>query len=181
MSIQREATTEHNLHKSLRFLFVIAQMFGYFPVLGVLSSSPSYLGFSWFSLRILSSTVTYTCGIVVILGHIRFLIVEGYEQIEMSKFLSNSSRPPIILSCSSVVDGVIFYSSGTLSCMLFIKLAIEWKQIMLKWQEVDTAMVSYGWPKNLERRLKIISTIFLLLEAGTIHEFTFIIKLFGIF
>ncbi|CAH1369047.1 unnamed protein product [Tenebrio molitor] len=121
-------------------------MFGYFPVLGVLSSSPSYLGFSWFSLRILSSTVTYTCGIVVILGHIRFLIVEGYEQIEM--------------------NGVIFYSSGTLSCMLFIKLAIEWKQIMLKWQEVDTAMVSYGWPKNLERRLKIISTIFLLLEAA---------------
>jgi hypothetical protein len=141
VSIQREATTEHNLHKSLRFLFVIAQMFGYFPVLGVLSSSPSYLGFSWFSLRILSSTVTYTCGIVVILGHIRFLIVEGYEQIEMSKFLSNSSRPPIILSCSSVVDGVIFYSSGTLSCMLFIKLAIEWKQ---NYVEVAGSGHSYG-------------------------------------
>jgi hypothetical protein len=38
---------------------------------------------------------------------------------------------------------------------------------MLKWQEVDRAMVSYGWPKNLDRRLKIISVIFLLLEAGT--------------
>ncbi|XP_068902811.1 uncharacterized protein [Tenebrio molitor] len=64
------------------------------------------------------------------------------------------------------MNGVIFYTSGTLSCIFFTKLATEWKKIMLKWQEVDRAMVSYGWPKNLDRRLKIISVIFLLLEAA---------------
>jgi hypothetical protein len=85
---------KHNLHKSLRFVFVIAQLFGYFPVLGVLSSSPSSVGFSWFSLRALSSIVTYTSGILIILGHIRLLIVEGYDQFEMSKCADNLLRAP---------------------------------------------------------------------------------------
>ncbi|KAJ3654546.1 hypothetical protein Zmor_013725 [Zophobas morio] len=137
---------EHNIHKSLRFIFVVAQIFGFFPVQGVLSKTPNSVGFSWMSVRILSAILTCTGGFLVALGHIRHMILIEYDQFEM--------------------NGVIFYTCGCLSCIYFIKMATEWPQIILKWQEVDIAMATYGWPRNLNRRIKIVSAVFLLLETA---------------
>ncbi|KYB27367.1 hypothetical protein TcasGA2_TC033212 [Tribolium castaneum] len=138
---------KENVHKSLKSIIVIAQIFGYFPVQGVLSNEPIFLNFSWFSLRVVSSLVTIITGVVIVFGHIRLMAVGGgYSQFEM--------------------NGIIFYACGTLSCIFFLKLSMEWQSIMLKWQEVDLKMSSYGWPKNLNRRINVTSAIFLLLEAA---------------
>lgn len=37
---------------------------------------------------------------------------------------------------------------------------------MAKWNQLDKALISYGWPKNLDKTLKRIAIIFLSLEAG---------------
>lgn len=77
---------QNNFHKSLRFLFVIAQIFGYFPVQGVSEQNVTGIHFSWFSLRVLSSFITLFLGFIVILAQIRFMYrITGYEQAQMSK------------------------------------------------------------------------------------------------
>lgn len=74
-----------NMHKSLRFIFVIAQVFGYFPVQGVMDNDVRKIGFTWFSLRVVSSILTAMLGIIVTLGHIRHIIfIDGYQQHQMS-------------------------------------------------------------------------------------------------
>ena len=158
---------EHNIHKSLRFIFVVAQIFGFFPVQGVLSKTPNSVGFSWMSVRILSAILTCTGGFLVALGHIRHMILTEYDQFEMSKLFQFSNKIWFIFLLL-FSDGVIFYTCGCLSCIYFIKMATEWPQIILKWQEVDIAMATYGWPRNLNRRIKIVSAVFLLLETGIV-------------
>lgn len=64
------------------------------------------------------------------------------------------------------LDAVVFYTSGTLSCILFMKLADNWHEIMEKWSMLDKTMATYGWPKQLDRSLRRISITFLTLEAG---------------
>nr|XP_015835640.1 PREDICTED: gustatory receptor for sugar taste 64e-like [Tribolium castaneum] len=138
---------QNNFHKSLRFLFVIAQVFGYFPVQGVSEEKVTGISFTWFSLRVLSSLLTAFLGIVVIFAQIRFMkLITGYEQAQM--------------------NAIVFYGSGTLSSFLFIKLARDWHEIMTKWNQLDKALISHGWPKGLDKTLKRIAIIFLALEAA---------------
>jgi hypothetical protein len=85
---------QHNLHRSLKFIFVIAQVFGFFPVQGVLEDEVSRLGFSWKSVRVFSSIITALAGTVVTLGHIRHItVIDGYQQHQMSKIFGGLVLP----------------------------------------------------------------------------------------
>lgn len=50
--------------------------------------------------------------------------------------------------------------------ILFIKLAKYWPELMQKWNELDKKMErNYGYLKNINRRINLVSFLFLLIAA----------------
>lgn len=66
------------------------------------------------------------------------------------------------------LDDKIFYINSFFSIFYYAYLAINWKQLMLKFTHLDKIMKrSYGYPKYLDVHIKIATYTFLLLSAGT--------------
>lgn len=60
----------------------------------------------------------------------------------------------MFINICCVLVTMLFFLCGLVTAILFFKLAMDWPKVMQQWSKVDTAMVSYGFPKNLKRKLR---------------------------
>ncbi|XP_025832054.1 gustatory receptor for sugar taste 64e-like [Agrilus planipennis] len=54
---------------------------------------------------------------------------------------------------------VVFNLSILCTIILFIKLSMKWPNLIKRWNCVDASFKSYGWPPNLDIRLKTMTAI----------------------
>lgn len=57
--------------------------------------------------------------------------------------------------------------------IFLIKLARNWPKLMREWSTVEILMKSYGWPKYLNLRLKIMVTIAISTTLSNIQKVLF--------
>lgn len=128
-----------NLHKSFKKLFIMAQIFGFFPVQGI--SGPDYrsLCFSWKSIRVIYSLFAISGAFFLSLMQIHKMVTKEVNLMEINRFCFNSV--------------------GVIGGMLFLWLAKNWPRIMRYWNEVELSMRYYGWPKRLNTKLNMLTVV----------------------
>lgn len=112
----------------------LAQIFGLFPCRNLHSKSTASIDFKWKSFRTLYSTVL---SIYVIVA----AVLNSYKH-----FRSGSIKAPTI-------NGVIFYASSAISCVLFDQL--DWKRFTIEWCRFESIFLDdeYKYPPT-SRSLK---------------------------
>lgn len=71
----------------------------------------------------------------------------------------------LILKQNFVVT-LLFLLVSALTVAIFLDVARKWPDLMKKWSEVDKTLADYGFPANLERKLKIIAVIVMTAAIG---------------
>lgn len=62
---------------------------------------------------------------------------------------------------SRISAGVTFNACALISCILFLRLATAWPDLMRRWRNIELSMRSYGCPKRQKFRLNVLTfTIF---------------------
>lgn len=131
-----------------RFTLICLQIFGFMPVCGILQDNISKIKFSWTSFRCLYSIVTF-------LGFL-FLNCLQFFRLTIHK-----------LRVAEMLRMYFFLKSVWASYAL-IKLAKNWREFASECIELDTRMASYGWPKNLKKRMKIVVVTFWVAFVGNL-------------
>lgn len=76
------------------------------------------------------------------------------------------------------LDNLVFNLYGLAITILLLDLARNWPKLMKDWVSVERSMISYGWPVDLDVRLKIMTVVFMSIAAGNlISTFEIIIAL----
>lgn len=61
----------------------------------------------------------------------------------------------------------MFHINWTIAVIVFLLLARKWPKLIDEWSDVDLAMeTNYGYPVNLDRRLRITAFVLILLATG---------------
>lgn len=64
-------------------------------------------------------------------------------------------------------DNLVFNLCGLATSILLLDLARNWPKLMKEWVSVEKSMISYGWPLDLDVRLKGMTIVFMSIAAGT--------------
>lgn len=138
--------TKPSLHKSFRKLFVLAQIFGYLPVQGVLKENVESLHFNWISIKVFYAFVT-------ILGALFLSVMQMHKMITKQMDIAQ-------------VDRFAFNFFGVITGILFMKYAINYPKLMVYWDTVDVSLSHYRWPPGLDRRLNAMITFLMGMALG---------------
>lgn len=133
--------------KALKKLVLLAQCFGFFPVLGI--SLPEQR-FTYRSFRMLFS-LFFLAGSV-------FLCVMQLNKAVRTKMGIDQ------------IDYIAKYVSSAYVSVVFIELAKEWPKLMQSWRNVETDMKGYGFPRGLNRRITILIAFFMVTFSGMYAE-----------
>lgn len=68
-----------------------------------------------------------------------------------------------------VSDNLVFNLCGLAITILLLDLARNWPQLMKEWVFVERSMISYGWPLDLDFRLKVMTVTFMTIAAGILE------------
>lgn len=68
------------------------------------------------------------------------------------------------------LDNLVFNLCGLAITILLLDLARNWPMLMKEWVSVERSMTSYGWPLDLDIRLKVMTVIFMSIAAGTLKK-----------
>lgn len=60
----------------------------------------------------------------------------------------------------------LFLSVTVITVIMFLDVAKKWPNLMNKWTEVDLAMNSYGFPKNLQKKMIILTVVIMGAAVG---------------
>lgn len=60
----------------------------------------------------------------------------------------------------------MFNLCGLATTVLLIDLARNWPKLMKEWVSVERSMISYGWPLDMDIRLKTMTIVFMSIAAG---------------
>lgn len=64
---------------------------------------------------------------------------------------------------------LLFFLCGLITAILFFKLAMDWPKVIKRWTEVDASMASYGFPKGLNARLKVVAAVIMVAALSEYH------------
>lgn len=73
----------------------------------------------------------------------------------------------LFLFLLTVLVTLLFFLCGVVTAILFFKLAMDWPKIMERWSEIDVAMSSYKFPKDLKRKMHMFTVVIM---AAAISE-----------
>lgn len=65
-----------------------------------------------------------------------------------------------------LADNLVFNLCGLATTVLLFDLARNWPKLMKEWVAVEKTMISYGWPLDLDVRLKAMTIAFMSIAAG---------------
>lgn len=143
------SSEKSNLHKSFSKILLVAQIFGFLPVQGILGPDFRSLHFSWKSIRVVYSIFTIF-GTCVISGfQLQKILNKGLDLLEANR--------------------VFFLLSGVVSAYLHFDLAKKWPKFLKDWCKIDSTFSSYGWPNGLDKKLNTLFTVFLLMALSKIN------------
>lgn len=74
-----------NIHSSFKFIIIIAQCFGFFPVQGILSKDPQLLKFSWWSVRVAINFIIGFVAYICASAHLRRLFIGTFTLNDFGK------------------------------------------------------------------------------------------------
>ncbi|KAK5638896.1 hypothetical protein RI129_013191 [Pyrocoelia pectoralis] len=138
---RQKNSDDQQFFKSIAFVVILGQIFGIMPLNGVKGSNERCIHFKWRSWKVL-----YT--LLIVIGSLFCTCMSIYQIVTKE-------------SNMGLVSAVMFYMNSVVVHLLFISLAKNWAYIMRKWRVVDIGMRSYGWPCNLDVRLKLMSAVIL--------------------
>lgn len=92
-----------------------------------------------------------------------------------SSFVSNRNRNEAdirehFFSTFYFLGEIVFYVCMVSSSISFLELSIKWPKLMKEWANVEISMKSYGWPKNLDLRLKIVTVFMFVLVTSNLKS-----------
>lgn len=82
-------SANQNIHSSFKFIIIIAQCFGFFPVQGVLSKDAHFLKFSWWSLRVIINFIIGCVAYICASAHLRRLFIGTFTLNDFGKKKTN--------------------------------------------------------------------------------------------
>ncbi|CAG9854571.1 unnamed protein product, partial [Phyllotreta striolata] len=151
MDIKRKARKEdiiwdRSIHNVFSWLFFAMQLFGFMPLRGIFKRDLSAIKFTWMSWISLYALLT-SAGMFFMLATqvARFFIYNMHTQ-EMQRFF-------------------YFMKSWFVSWFFFV-LAREWKDMLVRWNEVDEALARFGRPKCAKRKLNFGMVFFIAFFIG---------------
>lgn len=78
-------SANQNIHSSFKFIIIIAQCFGFFPVQGVLSKDVYSLKFSWWSIRVIINFAIGCVAFICAFAHLRRLFIGTFTLNDFGK------------------------------------------------------------------------------------------------
>lgn len=60
----------------------------------------------------------------------------------------------------------MFYITGFMCCVLFLKLATKWPELAMLWQQIERSQIRYGYPANLRLKIRAVTAVTLMLALG---------------
>lgn len=69
-----------------------------------------------------------------------------------------------------LTDNLVFNLCGLATSILLLDLARNWPKLMKEWVSVEKSMISYGWPLDLDVRLKGMTIVFMSIAAGGFYD-----------
>lgn len=134
-------------------VILISQTFGLFPVSGIRSKNPQDITFRWISLRLVFSS---------------FFII--YDVFALKTVAGVQFGTGINARNAA---GILFFGNCICINILFLKLSLEWKTIMIRWMNLETLFTKDRYkvdPKlwSMSRQIKVF-TIFYLFFALIEH------------
>ncbi|KAF2896731.1 hypothetical protein ILUMI_09438, partial [Ignelater luminosus] len=130
---------------NIEWVLFVAQCFAQMPVMGITEPDARYLKFTWKSWRVLYCVLNILGSGFLCVFYVYLAAVHGSDIYKASD--------------------IIFNLSTTTVTVLFLRLAMEWPELMRKWSAVESSMHKYGWPKYLHTRITIMSITVLGLAA----------------
>lgn len=153
---------EKSFHKSMAFVLILAQCFGQLPIQGITSPDVKALHFKWKSWRTLYSVLVCVGATFLFVMKIISLLARGMNLFEISKLL----RKLLANVKRGLLDTLVFNLCGLATTVLFLDLARNWPGFMREWVCVERSMIRYGWPSELDVRLKAMTVVFMSIAAG---------------
>lgn len=86
---KREETNKNSLHKSLKFILIIAQCIGQIPVQGITGNDVKSLHFTWKSVRTFYSIFSCCGTFIIVCLHMNRMITNGTDLFIISKRKKN--------------------------------------------------------------------------------------------
>nr|AUF73061.1 gustatory receptor [Anoplophora chinensis] len=137
--------SRENIVNSLKFFVICSQFLGILPVENI--TVPNKLRFRWKSWKVL---------------HTLFFI--GMTTVASTLCLLDWFYVGYVFNSLGIT---IFYSSALVTLILYVNLARSWPKLMTLWCRIDKIMNnSYGYPKSLNRRFRIVSATYSILALG---------------
>jgi gustatory receptor len=148
---EKEEFHEEGFHQSITPILMIAQFFGVLPINNIMAKRPINVNFSWKSLRVAYSIFT--------------LILSGLVTVFAIAYIFKSE-----IMFGKIVY-LVFYSTSFLSFVIFFRLALQWKDIMIEWHKVEKTLPKYTDRKKCyQNRLRIRSVAIVILTLSLIEH-----------
>lgn len=127
-------------------VILISQTFGFFPLSGITSKNPQDINFRWISFRLLFSLL--------------FIIYDAFALKTVASVQFGTG-----INARNAA-GILFFSNSVSINILFLKLASEWKSIMIKWMNFETLFTSDRYkinPKSwsMSKQIKVFTILYL--------------------
>ncbi|XP_012159838.2 gustatory receptor 5a for trehalose-like [Ceratitis capitata] len=139
----------HNgsFHESVGPVLVIAQWFGLMPVRGILAVNAKSLKFSWVSFRTCYSVV-YVILTSIDTGLTMNMVFRGAMEVKN-------------------ISPLVFHVNALLVAICFLRLAVKWPQLMLKWQRVERQLPPHQmWRDREALALRVHKVTFVLITLA---------------
>lgn len=156
--------TKITTRSCLKFMLVFGQIFGMMPVSGI-TKDHTHLKFKWSSKRTIYSLILALLTVVnTILYFVYMVCFDKFDIFDWGMIIF------VIYNfyAVSILVEFLFLLVAVFTVILFIDLAKEWPALMKKWAQVDEAMLSYGFPLRLRRKLSRVFAITMVASLGTI-------------
>lgn len=128
-------------------MIALAQFFGLFPIVSIFNNDVNKIKFKLFSIRTVVSLLFIVCAF-------------SSFCLEVSHKIADETINP------KSVSGLVFYVMGTLTSILFFRLAFKWNKLLKIIKSTEDSLRSYtlsGW--SLDKRIKITSIVLLTAAA----------------
>lgn len=145
-----DSIQEEQIHQLFRGPLLILQIFGFMPVQGILKLSSTSLKFSWYGFRTIYALLTLS-------GFLFFIFIITMRICQMEITMIQIQR-------------FLNYSSSGVGSVLFINLAKNWPNFIKKWQVILQEMVHRGDLMGLQRKIRIMYTIFFVLTISKYYN-----------
>ncbi|XP_058446446.1 gustatory receptor for sugar taste 64a-like [Malaya genurostris] len=147
----RQMAAEHDtFHRSIGPIVILGQIFGTFPISGVLSQDPAAVRLDWLSVRVALNllVVATTC----------FHMVTEFLRLQSVGMNAKN------------INGLIFFINNFTISVLFLHVASKWNKVAIMWNQVDRIFIlepyriCSQWP--LYRKIRVAAAVLLLLALA---------------